>query len=254
MGKLSFPGFGDCKAVPCSKRPGGPANFTGLWSVRISAMRLPALLCAGALLVAALAQQASLPEPLATDLAKLAAAKELKVSYSFLVNSESQGKYQLEMAKDGLFRLNTPSGFVVGDGKNVYSYSKSSNSYSVAPEDDAQLAKFANRPEVFGWGAFLEKSPGAAIESGTPGAVRTVSGAQVQDVDVVLRGGKGTGTVFVDSDLKVTRGFRLKEGDKLYLAVADSVELPGTASTPDKFAFVAPDGSKKVDAADASGP
>ncbi len=213
-------------------------------------MKFPALLLAGALLVVALAQQqTTFPEPLASDLSKLSTAKSLKVSYSYLVNGDSQGKYQLDMSRDYLFRLTTPTGFILSDGKNVYSYTKSSNSYTVSPVSDEELQKFERRPELFGWAAFLEKKPGSDIESATPGGTRTVKSSQVQDVAVVLKEGKGAGTLFVDSQLGVSRGFKLKQGDKEYLAIADSVDLPAEAASPEKFAFVAPDGAKKVEAA-----
>jgi outer membrane lipoprotein-sorting protein len=214
-------------------------------------MKIPALLLAGTILAVALAQQVTLPEPLATDLSKLSSAKALRVSFSLLLNGDPQGKYQLEMSKDNLFRLTTPKGFVLSDGKSVYSYTKSSNSYTVSDVNDDELKKFDRKPEIFGWAAFLEKKPGTDIESATPGGTHPMKGGQVQDVAIVLKEGKGTGTVFVDTQIGIARGFKLKEADKEYLAIADTIETPSNATAPEKFAFVAPDGAKKVEITDA---
>ena len=166
---------------------------------------------------------------------------------------EPASDYTLTVGKPNLFKLSMPDGFVLSDGSNVYTYKKSDNSYSEVPYSDGELAKFEKKSAVFGWAAFFPKSPVADITVAVPKPPMALKGMQVTPVDVSLKDGKTTGTIFVDPSTGLTAGFSLKTEDKQYLAIASSVTPSNDPPASDLFAFIAPDGSKKVDAAASGG-
>lgn len=208
-------------------------------------------LFAGALfLVGAVVRQTSLPAPLAKDLEKLSSAPSLKVSYTFRQIGESPTDYKLELSKPNLFRLSSESGFTLSDGKTIYTYTKKDNRYTETAIDDDSIAAFAKRPEVFPWSGFLLKKAGEDFATAKAGTDRTVQGNEVSPVDVTMKKGGLSGTVFVDKKLGVTRGAALKIADKDYLAMATEIEVGTEPTAAEKYAWVAPDGAKKVEAAD----
>ena len=208
-------------------------------------MKSVALFALAPAVLAALGGQGSLPEPLAGDFAKLASAQSLHVHYTFLIGSDSQGRYDLWMSRDKLFKLAYPGGFVLSDGQNIYTYTKATNSYSKAPLSDRALAAFDRRPEVFAWAPFFEKSPELHVQSAQLGQSHSFRGSPVQDVTYQVTPQNGKATVFIDQGLGVARGAKL-ETDKVYLAQADEISVSDKADSSDKYAFVAPDGATET--------
>jgi outer membrane lipoprotein-sorting protein len=211
-------------------------------------MRVLPVLAAGVFLLGA-AWQTNLPAPLASHFEKLTAAKALSVTYTGRIVGEAAVPYQLSMAKPNLFKLTTPDGFVLSDGKKLYTFTKKDNSYTEAPLDDATLAAFAQRPEVFAWAGFLSKAPASEITAAKVGAQRTIQGNKVTEVELGLKGEGRSANLYLDPKVGIARGYTLKTGGKDYLVLASALETPETKV--EEFAFVAPAGAKKTEAATA---
>lgn len=211
-------------------------------------MKRIGFLACGLVLIAA-AWQSALPDPLQGDIDKLAAAKSLKVTYTLRVVGEAPGDYKLTLSKPNLFDLETPTGFVISDGSNVYSYTKATNTYTKAATDDPAIAAFLAKTEVTGWAAFFSKKPADDFKSATGAADKTVKGVDVHVVDFVSKDGKVSGSLFIDEKLGVVRGYSLKKDSKDYLALADNVVVGTDVISDDKFAFNAPAGATMAAAA-----
>jgi outer membrane lipoprotein-sorting protein len=216
-------------------------------------MRILALLGSGAVLVASFAHQnpsANLPEPLATDLAKLGTAKSLKVEFSKRVIGEAATNFTLELSKGDKFKLKYDDGFVLSDGSHLFVYSKRANTYTKTDLTPKEVAKFRSRPELIGWEGFLQEKPGSDIVSAVNGPDRTVQGQSLSTVDVTLKPNARTATLFIDPKIGLTQGFTTKMKDKELLVLATKISLT-TEPLPDvEFAFVAPDGATLVQDSD----
>jgi hypothetical protein len=214
-------------------------------------VKIAALFALAPTVLAVLGGQGTLLEPLNTDFSKLASAKSLHAEYTLLIGSDSQGKYDLWMSKDNMFKLTSPHGFVLSDGQSLYTYNKDTNQYSKAPLDAHAISAFEHRPEVFAWAPFFDKMPATNIEFVALGATRTFKGNPIQEVVVKLKNNSGTAMVFIDQTLGIARGMRLQT-DKTYLAQADLLTISDQADSADKYAFAAPDGALEMPAADAA--
>lgn len=215
-------------------------------------MRSLAFFLGGAALLGYAAQTPNLPTPLVNHLAKLSSATTVNVKYTFRVVGESPTEYKLALGRPKMFKLSNDAGFVQSDGKTLYTYTKSTNSYTEEPLTDDTIADFSKRPEVFGWAAFLQKEPAADIAVAKAGSTRNVQGNDVTEVEVTLKKGNTSGTLYVDKKIGIARGYALKSGDKQYLATASELSLksgkPDDKADETLFAFVAPDGAKKAEA------
>jgi outer membrane lipoprotein-sorting protein len=224
----------------------------------MASMRSLALFLGGAVLLgyAAQTQTPNLPAPLANNLSKLSSASSVNVKYTFRVVGESPTEYTLALGRPKMFKLSSDSGFIQSDGKTIYTYTKSSNTYTEAPLTDEALAEFAKRPEVFAWSPFLLKEPAADIAMARAGASRNVAGKDVTEVEVTMKKGSTIATLYVDKALGIARGYALKAGDKQYLVTATEVAIKNATPTENAdatlFAFAAPSGAKKAEAVKAT--
>jgi len=198
------------------------------------------------------AWQNPLPDLLTVDFVKLGAAKTLDVKYALTLNGDPQGKYELQLGKDKMFKLTQPTGFIVSDGQNIYTYTKASNSYSKVPVSDAEMTKFEKMPEVQAWAPFFQKHPEEPIDQAIPGAEHTVSQHRVKDVGYTLKNSKDEVILMIDANAGVPRGFDIKTAKGEYKGVGTDLQLGDVAATADVYAFVAPDGAKETVATVAS--
>jgi outer membrane lipoprotein-sorting protein len=218
-------------------------------SVKLTAMKLLALIGSVGVLAGAFAKQAAapdLPAPLASDLTKLSTATSLKAHFTKRIVGEAPTAFSLEMTKDKKFKLSWDTGFVISDGTSVYTYKKTGNTYTQVDTGDKSIEKFRKRTELLGWEAFLQAKPGSDIVSATAGADRTVGGITVNTFDVTYKPGNRMATLFVDPKLGVTTGFSYKVKDKEYLVLADMIDVSSNPLPDKDFAFVAPDGATRV--------
>lgn len=210
-------------------------------------MRTLALMSGGVFLFAA-AQQPNLPAPLKRNFDTLAAAPSLTATYKVQTIGEAAETYKLVLSRPTAFRLTSPTGYVVGDGKTVTTYVKAKNSYTQVPYTDAWATEFARRPEVVAWGAYLSKSPATDIVAAKAGASRKIGGADTTEVDVSAKKIESY-TLYLDKKLGVARGALVKTGEKQILVTASDVQIGKETVAPTEFAFTAPEGSTKEEPA-----
>lgn len=207
-------------------------------------MRTLALVSGGLFLLAA-AQQASLPAPLARHYATLAAAPSLTVEYTVRTVGEAPSPYKLVLSRPGQFRLTTPDGYVVSDGKTVTTYKVATKTYMQEAYGDAWLASFSRRPEVLAWSAFLAKEPEKEVVGARAGAARRILGSDTTEVSVSLKKSAAPATFYLDNKLGIARGVLVKDKEKEILVTASKVEVGKEPEAATLFAFVAPEGSTK---------
>lgn len=210
-------------------------------------MRIALILAGNLVILGLAAKQTDFPAPLARHFDKLKSAPGLTVEYRFRPIGDTSTDYRLELAKPNLFKLTKGDDFFLSDGTKLYTYTKAGNTYTEEALTDDVLATFLKRPEMFGWGAYLAKTPGSDIAVAKVGATHTVVGNDVTDVSLALKSGGITATLFIDKKLDVARGFDLKVGTKEYIATASKIELSSDAVLASRFAFNAPDGAKKTE-------
>lgn len=210
-------------------------------------MRSIALISSATFLLAAV-QQPNLPAPLIRHYETLAAAPSLTVSYNVRTIGEAPSTYKLVLSRPGGFRLTTPTGFVVSDGKTVTTYKAAAKTYTEEPVTEAWVASFARRPEVAAWAAYLQKAPQGEVTAAKVGSSRTILGNETIGVEVSLKKVEAPITLFLDKKLGVARGALLKDKEKEILVQATAVEIGKEAAPAEQFAFVAPEGAKKEEA------
>lgn len=211
-------------------------------------MRTLSILAGGAALAGGVVWQVNLPAPLASHYDRLAVAETLIIESTGQYLGEAQSTIKLSMAKPNLFRLTTPEGTVSSDGKTITTYVAKDKTYTEAPVTPETIAAFATRVEVRPWSAFLVTKAKEDVLSAKAGASRNVKGSAVTEVAVGMKNDT-TGTFYVDGKLGVARGASLKTGGKDYLVLATKLEVGDKPADATQYAFVAPEGAKKVEAA-----
>jgi len=211
---------------------------------------LPLLFSSGFLILSVLPQAGNpiLPGILTRHFEVLAAAPSLTLEYKFRVVGESPADYKLVLSRPGAFRLSTPTGYVLSDGRTVTTYKSATKTYTQEPYSDAWVNTFSRRPEVLAWGAYLQKDPASFIDAAKAGASRTIGGNEVTEVAVSLKKQPTPVTLYIDKNLGIARGLAQSVGGKDYLVMASVITIGKDPLTVDAFAFVPPEGSKKEDA------
>ena len=203
-------------------------------------MRALALASSGLFLFAA-TQQAALPAPLQRQIDVLGAAPSLTVDYTVKVGMDAAKPYRLELSRPDAFRLTTPTGFVLSDGKTVTTYDAAKKSYKQVPYAPDALATY---PEGSVWGAFFGPKAMPEIIYSKVGVDRTVGGNVVTEVEVVTRK-MPRATIFLDKKLGVARGWSRKDGDTETIVLAKTIAIGKAPLPATTFAFVAPAGATK---------
>jgi|GEM_PF-4603912 len=176
------------------------------------------------------------PYPISRHVEKLAAAPGVKVRYTV-----DLAPYELTMAKPNRFRLDYPEGFVLSDGKRLFTYTKKDNRYTESPLTEADVHAFAERSDASLWSDYLAKSPGARYQSSMAWSGRKLQGHRVEVVFVRLATGDPA-SVFIDSNTGIARKFSSSRENEKSL-IASEIELRAVA--PQAFTFVAPPGAKR---------
>lgn len=156
-------------------------------------------------------------------------------------------EWRITLAKPNFFRIEKPDGWVLSDGQTVYAYSKKDNSWTETPASDAQTLKETGLAEMWGWRAFFDKDAGKPILAAKPGANRVVKGNAVTEVELTIEG--ATASLLIDKKLGFARGFAYKRGDADLIVNSADIALGKEPLDADKFAFHAPEGAKKAEAA-----
>lgn len=218
---------------------------------------LPLLLSSGVLIVgmvpaaltAGIGQQVVLPPMLVKHLEVLTTAPTLTVEYKLRVIGESPSDYKLVLSQPDRFRLTTPTGFILSDGKTVTTYKSATKTFTEEPYTIEWVTDFVKKPEVVAWGAFLVKNPAESFLSARAGATRTIQGNEVTEVEASLKKNPTPVTFYIDKQLGVARGYTQMIDGKSYLAMASFLEIGADPMDSAKFAFVPPAGAKKEEVA-----
>lgn len=204
-------------------------------------MRAFAYLSGSVVALAAAVGQVTLPAPLARHLETLGKAPSLTVSYTVKVGSDAPAPYKLVLSRPGGFRLTTPGGFVVSDGKTVTTFVAATKRYSTVPYSPLALTKIG---EASAWGPFFGKDATPEFTGATVGATRTVLGTKVTEVRTETKTGAPV-TLFIDGKLGIARGWSVKNGEAETLVLAKTIEIGKEPLPADTFAFVPPEGASK---------
>lgn len=161
-------------------------------------------------------------------------------------------EYKFSYNRPNFLRVSTPDGFTVLDGKTLTKYVAKDKTYTVEPATDAS-AKAALPKELWAWAAFFAKDEKDFAKGGKAGISRKMKGVDVTEVAVTPpTEGFGTVTLYVDPKLGFARGMNLKEENRELLVMATELKASTDPLSETEFAFVAPAGSKKVEAAAAN--
>jgi outer membrane lipoprotein-sorting protein len=195
-----------------------------------------------------IAVQSSLPAVLLKHDLTLREAKGLSASFTVQPAGGAPEQCRLFYLKPDLLRIERPDSLVISDGKVLTRYDKVKNVYESSPLDGRALTTAASEDAVWAWSAFFSKEPAQGIRSAQAGAVRTLRGNQVTEVNVVLGGSReGSAVLYVDQKLGIARGFRIKVGTGEVLVMAGELSLSEPADAARLFSFVAPEGAKKAE-------
>lgn len=198
--------------------------------------------------LAAIAAQVALPDLLSKHVSKLTEAKSLSGKVTVQPLPGTPREVTFKFAKPNFFKVEDEEGFVQSDGTSLYTYVKSSNSYTVEPMTPAALMSKPSVADVWVWMPFLDKDACKALTSAKTGAKRTVKGTKVTEVMAAWeKPTEGNATIYF-ADNGDAKGFNLKNGDKEALVLVDEYAVSDTEVSASEFAFSAPAGSKKVEA------
>lgn len=210
-------------------------------------MKLLTFALVGAVSFGVAATQRDLPARVADHVATLQQAPALTAKFTVQEVPGAPKPYTLTFAKPNLLKLETPDGFVLADGKSVYTYTTATNSYMQAEETDASLSAAVLAESTWAWSAFFApKDFAKSVKSAQVGGKRNLKGATVTEVAVTLDGG-ATATLYLDDTLKFARGANIKTEKKELLIVATEISVPKSAPGADAFVFQAPAGATKVE-------
>ncbi|MBS1724097.1 MAG: hypothetical protein JSS66_14220 [Armatimonadetes bacterium] len=190
-----------------------------------------------------LAQQVSLPAPLASHAKSMVEAASLTGTATVQPLPGEPMTVSFWFSKPNKYRIETNEKTWVCDGQNVTTYDKASNTYSVATMD----SPVPKSVEVWAWASFFEKEPYKYAQAAKTGSKRTVKGHKVTEVTVGWKDGEETlGTAYLDEN-NVCWGFNYKSGEKEWVVLAEQVTKGDAALENSKFVFTAPAGATKAE-------
>lgn len=186
---------------------------------------------------------------------KLLGGKSLTVKYTLQEIGGSPIEKTAILGKPNRLRIESASQLTISDGKTLRILNKKSNEYLEMPAPNEPDKSMQN--DTWLWTAFFNPKFGDSIGNSKAGKVRKIKGVSVREVEVTLAKNPGTtATLLIDDSLGIARGMIWREtAPKAFEMVifADEIVLD---KEPDEklFAFVPPDGAKKVDAGTSSAP
>ncbi len=192
--------------------------------------------------------QDSLPPLLQLHLKTLREAQSLTGTINVTAIGEAPTEYRISYQKPNLLKIAGPEGYTVTDGKTVYTYSSKDKTYSEKPATKDALQAIL-RKDLYAWSAFFFLADKDFAKSGKLGATRNMKGNVVTEITVTApEEGFGQATLYMDEKLGFARGFTLKTTQKEYLSVATELKVSTDPLPAEAFAFMAPEGAKKVEA------
>ena len=200
--------------------------------------------------------QRRLPPLLTGHVEALQDAASIRITFTVREGFTAPEDYTLVYSKPNLFRIESPKGFTLSDGKNIYIYLKEPNTFTVSDATPEAMAKQFGAEEVWAWSAFFDKDALKAFSSAKAGSKRSIKGNATTEIIVTLAGAReGTASLFIDNKLKIARGFVSKTADKNLINPADKdlqviateIKLSADAISSSEFIFTAPEGAKEAE-------
>ena len=205
-------------------------------------MRVFALALGPLVVLAASANGPDLPAALKKGNETLAKAPSLTVEYTLTPPGGAPASYRLLLSRPDAFRLVTPTGFVVGDGKAVTTYTNLTKRYAQEPYTPEWAAAFAERPEILPWRAFFLNDPAQGVLAAKAGASRMVGPNRTDAVTLTTKR-IPKADLYLDRTTGVARAAAFGEGSEATLLQTKSLILGKAALPATEFAFVAPEGA-----------
>jgi len=109
-------------------------------------------------------------------------AKSVQTEYTFQTIGKSSDPYSVILQKPNMFRIETPSQLVVGDGKQVTTYDKEEKTYYKQPQGDVDVKSLFRPEELHVWAGFFDPKAYDAVKSKDLGD-RTVKGGTLSEVE-----------------------------------------------------------------------
>lgn len=198
--------------------------------------------------IAVLASQVALPGLLANHVKSMETAPSLTATLNIQPLPGTARTIKFSYSKPNLMKVETEEGFILSDGKDIYTYTKATNSYTVEPATDATIADKVGGDETWAWASFFNKEAFKNADGAKVGAKRTVKGTKVTEVNVGWQKPLvGQATIYFE-DSGAVKGYSIKNGDKENLVMVEELVVGKEAADAGLFAFTAPADSKKVEA------
>lgn len=209
--------------------------------------RAPLILAVIGVSITVFAAQVALPGILANHLKALQEAQTLNGTLTVQPLPGSPKTIKFSYSKPNLFKIDNEDGFVLSDGQNIYTYTKSSNKYTVEPMTEGVLDSKAGMSDVWAWAAFFNKDAFKDVVAKAGGS-RVIKGNKVTEVMVEWQKPTvGSATLYVDDKSGFARGCSIKNGDNESIVMAESLEIGKEPGDKQMFVWAAPSGATQVE-------
>ena len=172
----------------------------------------------------------------------LQAAQGLTIKFTVQELPGSAKDYTLIYSRPGCYRLDSPDGFALCNGKQIWSYKSATNTYTEGTVDEKGIAAKTQGNEVWAWAPFFDKTLASKLKSAKLGAKRNMKGNMITELSVTLGEDRAI-TVFIDDKLGIARGLTTKTPKGDIIVVASAITLADKPLESSFFNFVAPRGA-----------
>ncbi len=181
--------------------------------------------------------------------AALQKAQSLTATFTVSKIGGTTEEQTLLLSRPNRFRWDSPGMLVVADGKHVTTYNKTAKTYTEADETDDSVKKALGADATWVWSAFADKDFAEGVVSVEKGSSKKVRNVAITDY-TVTRKDKRVFTIQVEDETGVARGAKYTTDDKSdVIMLAKELKTGEEALDDSKFAFVAPEGATKAEAA-----
>jgi outer membrane lipoprotein-sorting protein len=173
-------------------------------------------------------------------------AKSVRSTYSVQIVGSASETYSIALKKPNLARIETPTGTVVADGKQVTTYTKADNTYFKRPQTEADMKGLLTSDELNLLAGFFDPEAYKAARSRTLGT-RPINGTPLTVVEAA--NGKKTKTYFINGSDNVARKSQIDLNDPngKVTTIVDTKSLDLNPELPDStFTFTPPAGAREL--------
>ncbi|MBL8064278.1 MAG: hypothetical protein JNM34_00315 [Chthonomonadaceae bacterium] len=199
------------------------------------------------------ATQDSLPKLLEGHRKLLLEAQSMSGSVSVQPLPGTLRTVKFKFSKPNLFKIESDDSSVFCDGKDIYSYSKGDNSYTVEPFAEALMKNKVSAMDTWAWRDFFNAEAYRGSTSKL-GKERTMKGETVTEVTAAWdKPEVGNATLFFRPD-GYLKGANIRIKDAEAVVLVESIQLEDKPLDSSEFTFAIPSGAKKVEVNEAPKP